>query len=260
MAQIIMNLTYNAIKNTASGKIAVRTTYQPKGPGEKGMINICVEDTGRGIPQKDLEHIFSPFSQVEPDSEVLSSGLGLGLSIVKSITEMLGGSVDVQSTVGKGSSFTVHLPVSVAEAEDRPPFPAESSSTPVEPMEALIAEDEGINRLYLKQLLEKQNWKTTDVGNGEDVLKKAQQYRFDLILMDLSMPDVGGLEASRRLRSIESVTGDKRTPIIALTAHAYEENKNECLNAGMDGFISKPFREKSLWDEIQRVLSLYSKI
>ena len=260
LAQIIMNLTDNAIKNTASGKIAVRTTYQPEGPGEKGMVDIRVDDTGRGIPQNDLEHIFAPFSQAGDDSEGLSSGLGLGLSIVKSITELLGGSVDVQSTVGKGSSFTVHLPVSVAEAEDRPPLPAESSAPSVGPMEALIAEDEGINRLYLKQLLEKQNWKTTDVGNGEDVLKKAAQYSFDLILMDLSMPDVGGLEASRRLRSIESVTGDKRTPIIALTAHAYEENKNECLNAGMDGFISKPFCEKSLWDEIQRVLSLYSKI
>jgi hypothetical protein len=85
------------------------------------------------------------------------------------------------------------------------------------------------------------------------VLKKAEQYSFDLILMDLSMPKVGGLEASRRLRGLESSTGNRRTSIIALTAHAFEENKNECLNAGMDEFISKPFREKSLWEELQRV-------
>jgi signal transduction histidine kinase/ABC-type amino acid transport substrate-binding protein len=256
LAQIIMNLTDNAIKNTDSGKVTVMTTYQPEVPGEKGTVDICVVDTGRGISEKDREDIFTPFSQGAPDSGGLSSGLGLGLSIVKSITELLGGSVEVRSTVGKGSSFIAHLPVRKAAAKDGPPLPVESFSIPVEPMKVLIAEDEGINRLYLKQLLEKEGWKTTAAGNGEEVLKKAEHDSFDLILMDLSMPKVGGLEASRRLRSLESGTGTGRTPIIALTAHAFEENKNECLKAGMDGFISKPFREKSLWEEIRRVLNV----
>jgi signal transduction histidine kinase/ActR/RegA family two-component response regulator len=260
IAQIIINLTDNAIKNTDSGKVDVKITYQQEGSGKKSMVDICVEDTGRGIPQKDQENIFAPFRQVASDSGGLSSGLGLGLSIVNSITELLGGSVEVLSTIGKGSSFKAHLPVREADVENGTSLPIDSSPTPVEPMEALIAEDEGINRLYLKQLLEKQGWKTTAVSNGEEVVKKAEHYSFDLILMDLSMPDVGGLEASRRLRSLESGTANIRTPIIALTAHAYEENKNECLKAGMDGFISKPFREKNLWEEIQRVLSSYSKI
>jgi len=131
----------------------------------------------------------------------------------------------------------------------------EPSSPPAaEPGHVLIAEDEGINRIYLQSILEGEGWTVDSVADGEEVVKAFGRRRYDLVLMDISMPKLNGFEASRRLRRAEAESGAKRTPIIALTAHAYEQDKAECREAGMEGFVSKPFHEQELWNEIHRLL------
>ena len=262
ITQIISNLADNAIKNTDSGSVGVRIGYE-RGDDD-GILDIEVHDTGHGIAEEEQEEIFSPFTQVSSASAGPSSGLGLGLSIVKAVTELLGGTVKLSSTIGEGSRFSVRLPVEQAGTEDPEVGETAASSTarpaPVPGTEArriLIAEDEAINRLYLQQLLESRGWTVSSVANGEEAVNAASTRSFDLILLDLSMPKLGGLEATRELRRVEAETGRRRAPVIALTAHAGEETKRECGEAGMDGFISKPFGERALWAELERVLSLH---
>ncbi|NBF40581.1 MAG: response regulator [Spirochaetes bacterium] len=248
-----------------------------RGPGEQaGVLDIEVHDTGRGIGEAEQEEIFSPFTQVSSAPAGHSAGLGLGLSIVKAVTELLGGSVGLSSTPGEGSRFSVRLPVEQAgggTAGDAPAAAPVAGDKPAgsrgptdatgatdasgaDSGQALIAEDEAINRLYLKQLLESRGWTVSAVGNGEEAVDAAATRGFDLILLDLSMPKLGGLEATRELRKLEAETGRRRAPVIALTAHAGEETKQECSEAGMDGFVSKPFGERALWAELERVLTL----
>ena len=274
IAQIIINLTDNAIRNTDAGSVDARIGYT-RGPGEEsGVLDIQVQDTGCGIAEAEQEEIFSPFTQVSSAPAGRSAGLGLGLSIVKAVTELLGGSVGLSSTPGEGSRFSVRLPVEQAEggtdgdapaaatgatpaAGDKSGGPAAADAADADSRHALIAEDEAINRLYLRQLLESRGWTVSAVGNGEEAVDAAATRGFDLILLDLSMPKLGGLEATRELRKLEAETGRRRAPVIALTAHAGEETKRECREAGMDGFVSKPFGERALWAELERVLSLH---
>ena len=301
IAQVIINLADNAIKNTDSGSVGVRIGY------ERGLADDArhsrhrgPHDTGHGIAEEEQEEIFSPFTQVSSAPAGPSAGLGLGLSIVKAITELLGGSLGLSSTPGEGSTFSVRLPVEQAGGEDPEvgeaagvggdtpagasdadggggaatdagDKPAGSRGTAgatgatgasgAESRRVLIAEDEAINRLYLQQLLENRGWTVDSVANGEDAVDAAATRDFDLILLDLSMPKLGGLEATRELRRAEmeseAETGRRRAPVIALTAHAGDETKRECSEAGMDGFISKPFGERALWAELERVLSLH---
>ncbi|MCF7929605.1 MAG: transporter substrate-binding domain-containing protein [Spirochaetales bacterium] len=273
IAQILINLTDNAVKNTNAGEVKLHLVYPAEkapdsGDGGLKLLEIRVEDTGKGIAQEDLEGVFAPFTRGKGPSGERASGLGLGLSIVQSITDLLGGTVDVESTVGAGSAFRVRLPVEEVDKDTLPESgPAQNQEIPADhqavealpgtaPRDVLIAEDEGINRLYLESLMRKEGWNTTAAATGLDVLKKAEDHSFDLILMDLSMPEMGGLEAAGKIRSFEAENGRPKTPMIALTAHAYEANKQECIDAGMDGFVSKPFHERGLWKEIKRVLSI----
>lgn len=256
VTQIIQNLADNAIKNTDSGSVSVTIQAEQPDAGEGPLLRIRVSDTGRGIPLEDQEKIFSAFTQLSSNAGELMSGLGLGLSIVKSITDLLGGSIDVTSTPGGGSTFSVALPVRHVLRENET-APTKNDEGPAFPggLNVLVAEDEAINRLYLKQLLSDKGWTVTEVSDGEDAVLSFRNHQYDLIFMDLSMPKLDGLEATRRIRSIEATSDGGRTPIIALTAHAYEEHRRICVDAGMDGFVSKPFAEKGFWQEVQRVLA-----
>ena len=255
VAQIILNLADNAIKNTDSGSVCVTILTERPDGADQPCLQIRVTDTGRGIAQEDQERIFSAFTQLSSSSGELVSGLGLGLSIVRSITDLLGGSLDVRSAPGEGSTFSVRFPVRHMRSEDDA-VPPENNKEPATPdaLQVLLAEDEAINRLYLKQLLSEKGWTTTEVSDGEDAVFRVENHRYDLVFMDLSMPKIDGLEATRKIRRIESTAYRARTPIIALTAHAYEEHRQICLDAGMDGFVSKPFAENGFWQEVERVL------
>lgn len=267
IVQVILNFADNAIKNTDAGRVDVHIVHEARAAdedaaegeaaGDDGAITVRVRDTGRGIDPADRRRIFSAFTQLEDSTGTLTPGLGLGLSIVKSITELMGGSIDVQSIHGEGSTFTVRLPVAGGETPRQPERTPERAETALAggqgPRRVLIAEDEAINRLYLEHLLSAHGWETTAATNGEEALEKLAVSAYDLVFMDLSMPKLGGLEATRRIRERESRNDSARTPVIALTAHAYRENQQECLDAGMDGFVTKPFNESALWQEIERV-------
>ncbi|MFW6223541.1 MAG: transporter substrate-binding domain-containing protein [Spirochaetota bacterium] len=258
IAQIIINLADNAIKNTDSGTVEVSIGYPPQPGRGHGVLDIEVRDTGRGIAEEEQERIFDPFAQGGSTAGGLSSGLGLGLSIVKSITELLGGSIALSSTPGEGSTFSVRLPVAEYCGDTRPCEEQDETEAARGSKEVLVAEDEAINRLYLQQLLESRGWTVGSVGDGEQAVREATARRFDLILLDVSMPRLDGLEATTRLRRTEAETGRRRTPIIALTAHADEGTKRRCTETGMDGFISKPFGARAMWEEIERVLSSHT--
>ncbi|TVR05093.1 MAG: response regulator [Spirochaetaceae bacterium] len=247
IAQIVINLVTNAIKFTERGSVDVAIRHRDD------TLEIDVEDTGCGIEPGDLERVFEPFARVVRKGETVIGGLGLGLSIVRSLVGLLGGTVNVDSTPSLGSRFHVALPLPIC-AEEKP-FSPEPSHGGSDGLSVLVAEDEAINRLYLTQLLKNHACTVASASNGREAADAAITNRFDLILMDLSMPVLDGLGATRMIREWENEHGAPRQPIIALTAHAYPEHIEQCLGAGMDGYVAKPYTEASLTAEIKRVTS-----
>lgn len=250
ISQIILNLCDNALKNTFSGTVSVQLKYDKTGE----ILTLSIRDTGRGISVSKQQEIFEPFTQLETDEGEKTSGLGLGLSIVKTIIGMLEGKIELTSKPGEGTLFSVSIPAPRSQESQEKPFDRESGEPEACEMAVLVAEDEAINRLYLERLLTGRGWRVTGVGNGESTFSLFRESVFDLILMDLSIPSMDGLETTKKIRRFESKHGIKRTPIIAMTGHAHENNRDECYAAGMDGFVAKPFLEHTLLGEIERVI------
>ncbi|MFO7731748.1 MAG: transporter substrate-binding domain-containing protein [Spirochaetia bacterium] len=254
LVQIVLNLAENAIKNTSVGGVEVRLAYS------ESLLHIVVEDTGSGIPKDKQEIIFAPFTHLDGNNQSvlgnLESGLGLGLSIVKSIVSLLHGDIGIESHVGRGSTFTITLPVEVMTVASPVTGASKAASVKVSAVSAkklkiLVAEDEGINRLYLEQFLRSKGWDTVPAADGEQAWKLLQGESFDLVLMDVSMPKLTGLDVCRKVRQLEESQQRKRSTIIALTAFADDENRQKCRDVGMDGFVSKPFKEQKLIEEIE---------
>ncbi|MDZ7792999.1 MAG: response regulator [Spirochaetia bacterium] len=257
LVQIVLNLSENGIKNTSDGWVEVRLAVRDS------LLYIVVEDTGSGIPEDKRELVFTPFTQVDGNMHSvlgnLESGLGLGLSIVKSIVSLLHGNIELESQVGRGTTFTVTLPVEAVEKTSPLPVAHEESSVKNRTvldrkLKILVAEDEGINRLYLEQFLRSKGWSTTPAADGEQAWKLLQAEYFDLVLMDVSMPKLSGLDVCRRVRLLEESEQRAHSKIIALTAYADDENRRKCSEAGMDGFVSKPFKEQKLIEEIELLI------
>ena len=256
LVQIIVNLAENAIKNTHSGYVKVRLEYS----GEQ--LQIEVEDSGRGIPDSQREAIFAPFSQLEARDKISAgkeAGLGLGLAIVKTIIDLMEGEIKLDSRSGEGSTFIIRIPLKTGTLpeETRPaetPEPATGAAVAEEQLHILVAEDEAINRIYLERFLQSRGWKTTPVADGELTWEALQQGSFDIVLMDLGMPKLDGLEVTQRLREFERDRNVSYTKVIALTAYADDDNRRKCSEAGMDGFVTKPFKEQELVDEILRLV------
>ncbi len=254
VGQILLNLFSNAVKYTDEGQIKVSIKHY----NEK--LEISVADTGVGIVPEDMDLIFEPFSRVDDNRGNLVKGVGLGLSIVKSLVELLEGEINVESNKGKGSRFIVFIPAPLVNEE----VPNSGDSiTPADlfpnictEVNMLIVEDENINRIYLKKILEKRGCKTEAVVNGLEALNMIKEKRYDIVLMDLTMPLMDGITATYKIREYEKNMGIPPVPIIALTAHAYPEDKERCINAGMDGYLAKPFQPSDLMKEIERVVNL----
>jgi CheY-like chemotaxis protein len=228
-------------------------------------LEVC--DTGSGIPESERERIFESFYQLDKDETGgLHSGLGLGLSIVRLLVQLMEGSISVSDKSGGGSIFTVLLPF-IAAPPDTGTESAMTTTTAVlrdlspdnrRGRSVLIVEDEAINRLYIQRMLEGEGLKTSGVGDGAAAVAAAGEEAFDMILMDMGLPLMSGLDATRIIRQAETATGRKRTPIAALTANAYPQDREECTKAGMDDFISKPFEEKAFWLVVDRLLGVSS--
>lgn len=244
-ARILTNLVSNGIKYTDEGCVEIKAKLLNK---KKRSFTLRCEiiDTGIGIPHNKLDTIFNKFVQADVTSTRRFGGTGLGLTITKQLVEMMGGKLGVESTVGKGSTFWFTLPFSVTDAlggDERiapyTPLVASKNRKPTKQARILIAEDHPLNVTYIKKLIKKLNFKKFDiVGDGEAVLEQIKEENYDAILMDCHMPKKNGYETTLIIRALEA--GKKHIPVIAITANAMSDDRDRCLAAGMDDYLSKP--------------------
>ena len=254
--QVLTNLMVNAIKFTDHGGIAVRVVRAPpRGRPDDGRVwltwSVC--DTGIGIAPAARAQLFKPFSQVDDSSTRRFGGTGLGLAICKQLVEAMGGGIDVESAPGRGSTFWFELPFETGAVQR-----VESSAAPTKQSlqgRVLVVEDNIINRELVIEMLELAGCAATVVHNGAEALAALEKSTFDLVLMDWHMPEMDGVEATRRWREREKL--DKtmhRLPIVALTASVLPGDRETCLAAGMDDFIGKPFSFEQLTSVVARWL------
>jgi CheY-like chemotaxis protein len=225
-------------------------------------LGFSVADTGIGIPADKHLAIFEAFTQADASTTRIFGGTGLGLAISSGIVKMMGGALSVESQPGQGSTFSFELPFEVLseEAQERLgdakrsirilPAPAQSKAAPPPPagakrMFVLLAEDNSVNQLIARSILEKQGHGVVVARNGREALALVQVEAFDLVLMDVQMPEMDGMAATRAIRKLESGSA-RHLPIIGVTAHAMKGDKEHCLAAGMDGYVSKPIRPETL--------------
>jgi signal transduction histidine kinase/HPt (histidine-containing phosphotransfer) domain-containing protein/ActR/RegA family two-component response regulator/HAMP domain-containing protein len=243
LRQVLLNLVGNAIKFTDKGGVTITVAADTLGQGE-ALLRFVIADTGIGIPAAARQRLFAPFSQADSSINRRFGGTGLGLAICRKLVELQGGNIGVDSEPGQGSRFWFTLPLAAAweqaddEDSDREHLPQR------EPMTILLAEDTEVNRKVAFAMLVKQNHRVTCVANGAEAVEACRDHRFDLIFMDLHMPRMNGLEASRAIRAGDGKSA--QVPIVALTAAALPEDARACREAGMDGFLAKPFREEQL--------------
>jgi PAS domain S-box-containing protein len=256
LRQILINLLSNAVKFTSEGGITLRAATEPlpKTPARCQLL-LEVEDTGPGIDPDRQEEIFDPFVQEQGVSA--QAGSGLGLSICKNFTELMDGTIEVESEAGKGALFRVRLPVGIVEAADvKTPEtkPRVICLAPGQkPRRILIADDHPENRLVLKSLLEGAGFSILEAENGKEALEAFEKEAPDFIWMDMRMPVMDGYEAVRQIRLHPG--GDK-LPIIAITASAFREQRQEILAAGCDDIVFKPFREHEIFEVMGRFLGV----
>jgi PAS domain S-box-containing protein len=250
LQQVLTNLIGNAFKFTQSGFVNVEAYPLPARNENQLRIFFEISDTGCGIPDEALEHLFQPFSQVSTGYTRQYQGAGLGLSICKRLVGLMGGNMAISSEVGAGTS--VYFCVTLDKALELPV--RESLATELfvqQSRKILVAEDDEVNLFAVRELLSKNEHEVVTARDGAQVLKHFAAQDFDLILMDIQMPGMDGIEATRRIRAAEEATGKKPVPIIAMTAYAMEGDRERLLEKGMDGYVAKPFSIKELMNVIK---------
>jgi PAS domain S-box-containing protein len=264
LRQILVNLTGNAIKFTEHGAVVIRVERLSETGGEV-ELHFSVKDTGIGIPVSKQKHVFNAFAQADNSSTRTFGGTGLGLTISSQLVERMGGKIWLESEEGTGSTFhfTVRLGSVQARAEeklhaedryaDRCVVSDDLSSKDLSRLRFLVVEDNRVNRLVARRLIEKQNHVVSTAANGREALEMLERETFDCVLMDVQMPVLDGFEATATIRNRERQSGG-RVPIIAMTAHAMAGDLERCLAAGMDGYLPKPVHAKTLFATVERVL------
>lgn len=244
--QVVMNLAANAIKFTEVGGVTICLDAAPS-RGDEGDgrtdIKLRVVDTGIGIPKEQQERIFDAFTQVDESLSRAYGGTGLGLAISSRLVASMGGTIEVESQgPGTGTAFTVVVPMSPCQ----PPAEVSEEGETVLPdgLRVLVVEDNPVNRKVAERMLQSLGCETESVEDGSDAVA-VHQDGWDMILMDVQMPGMDGYEATRRIREAEA-GGDRHVPIVAVTAHAMRGDRETCLGAGMDGYVSKPFNAEEL--------------
>jgi PAS domain S-box-containing protein len=254
LRQVLSNLLSNALKFTTDGSIvvAVSATPQPHG-GARSRVEIA--DTGIGIDPAELDRMFEPFTQADASTTRNYGGTGLGLAIARELVELMGGTIGAASEPGRGSSFWFELALSAPVAPNGrlpPPGDVGIAASPLwsTAPRVLVAEDSPVNQIVAVAALERCGCTVDVVGDGRQALKALSAQRYDAVLMDCQMPEMDGYEATTELRRRED--GDHHTPVIAMTAHAMDGDREKCLEAGMDDYISKPMRREQLIETLRR--------
>ena len=258
LKQILTNVIGNAVKFTEEGSVTLEVTVQHAEDG-RHILHLLVSDTGIGIPPEKRSAIFEPFRQVDGSMTRRFGGTGLGLAISSTLAELMGGRIKVESTPGGGSTFDIAIPAVAAPPNVRTESAvsaevaatARRMVTPVKAARILIAEDNIINQRVAAALLTKRGHTVTVVNNGREAVDVLQREPFDLVLMDVQMPEMDGFEATAAIRERERDTG-RRIRIVAMTAHAMSGDRERCLAAGMDGYLSKPIDQRSLFDVVEK--------
>jgi len=250
LTQIIVNLVGNAIKFTKEGSISVfAKNLEEDASGYK--VEFSVQDTGIGIPPDKLDQVFDRFTQAESHTTRHYGGTGLGLNIVKQLVELQGGTVGVRSTVGTGSVFTFMLPFKRATGSVAVNGGTETEKNIAElaTRRILVVEDNPVNVKFIFSLLEEYSIKPDLAGNGKEAVEKVKSGSYDVVLMDIEMPEMNGYQATAAIRNdLKS-----NIPIIAMTAHAMAGEREKCLGLGMNGYISKPIRENILFETLSHI-------
>ncbi|MBV9266055.1 MAG: response regulator, partial [Acidobacteriaceae bacterium] len=266
LRRILLNLLDNAVKFTSAGSVCV-AVRQVQESGSDITLEFCVSDTGIGIPEEKHRCIFEAFTQADGSSTREFGGTGLGLAICSQLVALMDGQIRVESEAGRGSQFyftakfqiaqqsVAHtIEVSPETSVQRKRTSPENEAPGERPLRILLVEDNPINQRLAVRLLQKNGHSVTVAGNGREALElvKESDSGFDCVLMDIQMPEMDGLETTRRIRAME-LTGSKRMPIFALTAHATEHDKQLCLDAGMDLHLTKPIQTDVLLGALRRI-------
>ena len=239
-----MNILGNAVKFTGDGgSITFTSDYLPGADDRHMIVRYRVTDTGVGMTKEFLKHIFDEFSQEESSARTHYKGSGLGMAISKRYVDLMGGNISVESEKGKGSTFTVELPLELTEADKVQKQASPGDSTDLTGVKILMAEDNDLNAEIAMVQLEELGIHITRASDGKEALKifaSNQPGTFDIIFMDIMMPNMNGYEATKAIRALQNRPDARTIPIIAMTANAFAEDVQASLDAGMNGHLSKP--------------------
>jgi CheY-like chemotaxis protein len=248
---VLHNLISNAVKFTGHGSIGVVFSHSPSG------LALRVEDSGIGIAADKLGAVFEKFVQADASTTRRFGGSGLGLTICRDLVALMGGEIMVESVEGSSTTFTVNLPLERMERPSKTPdaAPCVGAAPGAGALRVLAAEDNRINQIVLKTLLDEVGVEVTIVGNGQEALDAWREGRWDLVLMDIQMPVMDGITAVRSIREIERVESRVRTPVIAVTANAMAHQEGAYRAAGMDAMVAKPIDLASLLGAMDSVIT-----
>jgi signal transduction histidine kinase/FixJ family two-component response regulator len=258
LRQILLNLGGNAVKFTEKGHVRIDVAMK-ESENQQTCVAFKVTDTGIGIPKDRLKDLFAEFTTLDPSINRKYGGTGLGLAITKKLTELMGGTIDVHSVEGKGSTFEVLLPlqecapVELSEEDHKDAYKA------LRPLRVLVAEDNPTNQMISRLILEKAGHSVDLAANGEEAVKAMAERPFDLILMDVNMPEMDGLQATQAIRAMADHE-KARTPIIAMTALAMKGDRETILAAGVDDYLSKPVRKNQVLSMIDKWSGMKSAV
>lgn len=254
LRQIISNLIGNAVKFTDKGTIEIYVKKVKSIDNRKVMLEFVVKDTGIGIPSNRADALFNSFTQIDNSNTRKYGGTGLGLAISKSLVELMDGRIWVKSKEGEGSAFyfTCILEINSSENNDLNVVVENDKECHIEnTLNILLAEDDSINRMIIETLVKRKGWNIISTKNGEEAVAAFKQIPFDIIIMDVQMPDMDGYKATAVIRQIEE---PRHTPIIAMTAYALQGDRERCLEAGMDDYLTKPINAGAFYATVEQQL------
>ncbi len=258
--QILINLTKNAVKYTELGSVAISLSEISKNNGN-ATLKISIKDTGVGFANETIEKLFGSLDntgKIRLTKDFQYTGIGFGIPIIRHLVALMNGEMFLKSEEGKGSEIIINIPFKLSTEDTAKPTEVAISDTfsgkeekPHDQINILVAEDNVVNQRLVKELLARKNYKVTIVENGLKIFDVLESTRFDAILMDIQMPIMDGLEATSIIREIEKGTG-KHIPIIGITAYAVKADKEKCVSAGMDDYMSKPFVKEEFYRMIEK--------